>query len=102
MEDKELTYHLLKIITELEHRIAERVIVSLPDLPASVVSTHNEKLLKDVELCDLLQISTSHFYKLKKKHKNFPTHCIGEAKRYKQSEVEHFFKQLNQQKDGEV
>lgn len=100
MGDKELTYHLIKIFTELEHRIADRVIASLPGIPASAVSTPNEKLLKDVELCDLLQISTSHFYKLKKRYKNFPTHCIGEAKRYKQSEVEEFFQQLKTKNNG--
>ncbi len=95
MEDNQFAKHLLKVFSELEHRIAERVIASLPYSPSSAIQITNEKLLKDVELCDLLQISTSHFYKLKYKHKDFPTHSIGGAKRYKQSEVETFFKTLN-------
>ncbi|MFV0531757.1 MAG: helix-turn-helix transcriptional regulator [Flavobacteriales bacterium] len=95
MEDSHLAKHLLKVFSELEHRIAERIIASLPDMPNATMQIANEKLLKDVELCELLQVSTSHFYKLKKKYKNFPTQNIGGAKRYKQSEVEAFFKTIN-------
>lgn len=92
MEDSHLAKHLLKVFSELEHRIAQRVIASLPDVPNATMQIANERLLKDVELCDLFQISTSHFYKLKQKYKDFPTHSIGGSKRYKQSEVEAFFK----------
>lgn len=94
MEDSHLAKHLLKVFSELEHRIAQRVIASLPDAPNATMHIANERLLKDVELCELLQISTSHFYKLKQKYKDFPTHNIGGAKRYKQSEIEAFFKTI--------
>ena len=57
---------------------------------------NNEKLLKDVQLCEVLQISTAHFYKMKKAHKDFPVYDIYGAKRYKLSEVELFLKSLKQ------
>jgi predicted DNA-binding transcriptional regulator AlpA len=96
MEQGALQYHLLKVFSELENRLANRIIErlsssSIPSIGTPIVS---ENLLKDTELCDLLKISTAHFYKLKKKHKNFPVYDIGGAKRYKQSEVEDFFKSL--------
>lgn len=92
MEDSHLAKHLLKVFSELEHRIAERVIASLADANNATMQIANERLLKDVDVCEQFQISISHFYKLKQKYKDFPTHNIGGGKRYKQSEIEAFFK----------
>lgn len=95
MEDKHLASHLLKVFSELEYRIAQRVIDVLPELPVASASTTSERLLKDVDVCEQFQISISHFYDLKKKYKDFPTINIGGAKRYKQSALETFFKTIN-------
>ena len=98
MDNKAINYHISKIFSELEATIADRIIIGLKAQLAEANSLAvNEKLLKEFELCNLLQISTSHFYKLKKKYcKTFPVYSIDGAKRYKQSEVENFFKSLKQ------
>lgn len=98
MEQDALQYHLLKVFSELENRIAKRIVNVLSD--QSIVlgenSIQSERLLKDVELCEALQISTAHFYKVKRRYKDFPVYDIDGAKRYKLSEVEQFIKSLKQ------
>ena len=96
MDSKAINYHISKVFSELEAAIAERVIEGLSvQLVEANSLAINEKLLKDFELCKILQISTSHLYKLKKKYsKTFPEYNIDGAKRYKQSQVESFFKSL--------
>jgi predicted DNA-binding transcriptional regulator AlpA len=72
--------------------IVSKLLVQLTsaDLPQS-----REALLTDEQLCTHLQISTSHLYQLKKKHKStFPVYNVGRAVRYKLSEVESFFKSI--------
>lgn len=98
MEQDALQYHLLKVFSELENRIAQRIIVSLSEQSDALIGTpvKNEKLLKDIELCEALQISTAHFYKVKRRHIDFPVYNIDGAKRYKLSEVEQFIKSLKQ------
>ncbi|MEQ3663773.1 hypothetical protein [Olleya sp.] len=98
MEQDALQYHLLKVFSELENRIAQRVIVALSEQSNAVIGKPlgKEKLLKDVQLCEELQISTAHFYKMKKAHKDFPVYDVFGAKRYKLSEVELFLKSLKQ------
>lgn len=94
MEQDALQYHLFKVFSEIENRIAKRVISSLSEQTKTSIGkpVGSEKLLKDVELCEALQISTAHFYKMKKAHKGFPVYNIYGAKRYKLSEVENFIK----------
>jgi len=98
MEQDALQYHLYKAFSELESRIAQRVVDALSKQSNALVGMPipSEKLLKDVELCEALQISTAHFYKVKRRHKDFPVYDIDGAKRYKLSEVEHFIKSLKQ------
>ena len=98
MEQNALQYHLLKVFSEVENRIAQRVIVALSEQSNALIGTPlgKEKLLKDVQLCKELQISTAHFYKMKKAHKDFPVYDVFGAKRYKLSEVELFLKSLKQ------
>jgi len=98
MEQDALQYHLLKVFSELEIRIAQRVVDVLSEQTNAMVGMPiaSEKLLKDVELCEALQISTAHFYKVKRRHKDFPVYDIDGAKRYKLSEVEQFIKSLKQ------
>jgi predicted DNA-binding transcriptional regulator AlpA len=96
MEDQALYNHFLKFFSELENRIAIRVIEELTNHSKAFVGTpaNQENLLKPDELCNTLRISLSQFYKIKKAHKNFPVCNVGGAKRYKLSEVEHFIKNL--------
>lgn len=95
MEAK-LQYNLLKAVSEFEANLVEKIVAQLLEQLATLdLPSSREGLLTDEQLCKHLQISTSHFYKLKKKYKStFPIYDIGGAKRYKQSEVEEFFKSI--------
>jgi predicted DNA-binding transcriptional regulator AlpA len=92
-----LSHHILQAINEFELNLSERIINQLFDkLSQEKLNQTNEVLLNDEELCQHLQISTSHFYKLKKKYRSiFPVYNVGKAKRYKLSEVETFFRSLS-------
>jgi len=92
MESK-LHHHLLKAASEFEASLSETIVSQLLEkLTTEDLACAHEELLTDEQLCLRLQISTSHFYKLKKKfHSTFPVYDIGGAKRYKLSEVENFF-----------
>lgn len=96
MEDQALFNHFLKLFSELENRIAEKVIFQLLEHSNAFGGTpaNQENLLKPNELCKALRISSSQFYKMKKTYKNFPVCNVGGAKRYKLSEVEQFIKNL--------
>jgi len=95
MESK-LHHHVLKALIELEANLADTIVSKLlQELNTADLSSSREELLTDEQLCNHLQISTSHFYKLKKKHiGTFPVYDFGGAKRYKQSEIEEFFKSI--------
>jgi len=92
-----LSHHILQAINEFEINLTERIINQLFDkLSQEKLNQIDEVLLTDEKLCLHLQISTSHFYKLKKKYQStFPVYNVGKAKRYKLSEVETFFRSLN-------
>ena len=91
-----LSHHILQAINEFETSLSDRITDQLFERLAEVsLNQNDEVLLTDEQLCTHLQISTSHFYKLKKKHKStFPVYNVGKARRYKLSEVEKFFKSL--------
>lgn len=98
MESK-LQHHILKAVNEFEANLADTIVSKLLQelTSADLTQTREEVLITDIQLCNHLQISTAHFYKLKKKHKSiFPVYDIGGAKRYKLSEVEGFFKSIKQ------
>ncbi|OPC62415.1 hypothetical protein BAY13_06235 [Elizabethkingia bruuniana] len=98
MENNAQTYHLLKFFSELEVRIAERVLSLFTEQGmAAGVLTGSEKFLTDRQVCEHLQISISHFHNFKKAHADFPSYAIGKNVRYKLSEVEEFIK-FNQKK----
>lgn len=93
MDNNALTYHLTKAFSELEVRIAGRVLSLLTEQGiAAGVPTGSEKFLTDKQLCEHLQISISHFHNFKKAHSDFPSYAIGKNIRYKLSEVEEFLK----------
>jgi len=91
-----LSHHILQAINEFEINLTDRIVSQLFDkLTQESLTQNDETLITDEQLCKHLQISTSHFYKLKKKHKStFPVYNVGKAMRYKLSEVEKFFKTL--------
>jgi len=90
-----LSHHILQAISEIEDRLIKKVVDELfQKLNQSQQCQDSEDLLTDKQLCQNLQISISHFYKLKQRHKkSFPVYNFDGARRYKQSEVEDFFKQ---------
>ena len=92
MENNALAYHLSKVVSELETRIAHRVVTVLSEQfqLAKETSSADEKLMTDDDLCNYLQISSSTFYKLKKKHKGFPEIRILSTVRYRKSDVDIF------------
>lgn len=93
METDALTYHLTKVFSELEHRIAGRVLSLLTEQGiAAGVPGGSEKLLTDRQICEHLQISISHFHNFKKAYADFPVYPMGKNMRYKISEVEEFLK----------
>lgn len=95
MENKGFTYHILKVVEHLETRIADKVTTTLLEKMTELARTlsSTEPFLKDEQLCERLQISISHFYKIKRANKKtFPVYDLGGAKRYKLGEVACFFK----------
>ncbi len=94
MDTNALTYHLAKVFSELEVRIAERVLSLLTEQGLGLAGTPvgQEKLLTDKQLCEQLQISISHFHNFKRTHSGFPSYTIGKNVRYKLSEVLEFTK----------
>lgn len=100
MEDNALSYHLFKVISELESRIAHRIVTVLSEQFQSMekTSSNSEKLMNDGDICDYLKISLSTFYKFKKQHKDFPEIRIQSAVRYRKSEVDEFINNLNLKK----
>lgn len=96
MENNALAYHLSKVVSELETRIAHRVVTVLSEQfqLAKETSSDDEKLMTDDDLCNYLQISSSTFYKLKKKHKGFPEIRILSTVRYRKSDVDNFLLNL--------
>ena len=91
-----LSHHILLAINEFESSLANKIVDQLLEqLSKEKFTSNREELLSDEQLCNYLQISTSHFYQLKKKYKStFPVYTVGKTKRYKLSEVEMFFKSV--------
>ena len=93
MQDKDtLTYHFSKFVSELEIRIAERVLSQLLDHSGLFggAQPKEERLLNADELCKLLGISNALFYNWRNKFPDFPVLYFGKSPRYKLSEVQEF------------
>ena len=99
LEQDRLTYHLSELLNELKAQIAEEiatsVIASLTSLNSLNSGSQNDKFLTIEEVAELFQISKSHINNLRNEHPEFPLLKIGESVRYKQSELEQFFKTNN-------
>lgn len=90
-----LLTELLECIAEenrkaIESSIAKHAEALAPEKPSSL----EEGLMDGKEICKTFNISRSHLNNLKKRHKNFPKHKFGSSVRYKKTEIESFFKSL--------
>lgn len=95
---QKINYHLTNLFSELENSISNKVensierALSKHDFSSPIASS---SLLTTDELASHLKVSKSHINKLRKKHTNFPAIKIDGAVRFKISEVETFFHNLN-------
>lgn len=97
MQNK-LKYHFDQIVNEIIVQITEAVATSvITALKDSTELNHgqpqNDVYLTSAEAATLFKISRSQLIKLRKKHSNFPVIKIESAVRFKQSELELFFRQ---------
>lgn len=92
--DEKINYHLTSFFSELIQLLAKEVSNSVEELMKRHKQDDNalKPLLTTDELASSLNISKSHINKLRKKHPNFPVLNIDGSIRFRQSEVEHFFK----------
>lgn len=102
MEDNLLSYHLLKVVSELETRITHRIVTALSEQfqLSAETSSASERLMTDDDMCAYLNISLSTFYKFKKQHKDFPAIRIQSTVRYRKSDVDVFLSNLKFKKNG--
>ena len=77
---------------QIAEEVATSVIASLSSLSSLDSRSPNDKFLTIEEVAELFQVSKSHINNLRKEHPEFPLLKIGESVRYKQSELEQFFK----------
>ncbi|MBF6643426.1 helix-turn-helix domain-containing protein [Chryseobacterium indologenes] len=94
MDSNALAHHLSKVFSELKAGLAEEIIFQLKEQSLGPAGTPvgQEKLLTDKQLCEFLQISTSHLSNFRKANPDFPSYPIGKNVRFKLSEVEEFLK----------
>ena len=97
MQNK-LSYHFNQIVNEIIVQITEAVATSvITALKDSIELNHdrpqNDVYLTSAEAAALFKISRSQLNKLRKKHSNFPVIKIESAVRFKQGELELFFRQ---------
>lgn len=94
MKEK-IDYHLTSLFLEIKSILSEEIIRSINESLSSVRQECNStSLLTTDELAYQLNVSKSHINKLRKKHKDFPVLNIDGSVRFRQSEVEEFFKNL--------
>ncbi|PZR21809.1 MAG: hypothetical protein DI539_07200 [Flavobacterium psychrophilum] len=94
--DEKINYHLATFISELITLLAKEVSGSVKELMKLPKQDDSSlPLLTTDELASALKVSKSHINKLRKKHPNFPVLNIDGSVRFRQSEVEHFFKSLS-------
>ena len=95
--DEKINYHLASFLSELTGLLAKEVSASVKELMKLQKQDDSsfQQLLTTDELASSLNVSKSHINKLRKKHPNFPVLNIDGSVRFRQSEVEHFFKNLS-------
>jgi len=93
---EKINYHLATFLNEFIELFAKEVSNSLGkemQLQKRNSSSSNSLLTTD-ELASSLNVSKSHINKLRKKHQDFPVLNFDGAVRFRQSEVEAFFRNI--------
>jgi len=98
MQNNRLQYHFTQLIEEFKAQITEEVATSVVNVLNDSIKLNqgrpeNDVYLTSAEVASLFKISRSQLIKLRKKYSNFPVIKIESAVRFKQSELEVFFKQ---------
>lgn len=98
MHNNKLTYHFDQLVQEFKAQITEEVATSVINALGDSIAlkqdrSQNDVFLTSAEVASLFKISRSQLIKLRKKYSNFPVIKIESAVRFKQSELEVFFKQ---------
>ncbi|MFL9837203.1 helix-turn-helix domain-containing protein [Flavobacterium sp. ST-75] len=93
MKEK-INHHLTNLFLEVKAIISDEIINSVGQSLKIYNSRQNtlQPLLTTDELASCLKVSKSHINKLRKKYKDFPVLNIDGSIRFRQSEVEEFFK----------
>ena len=100
MQNNKLTYYFEQLVEEFKAQITEEVATSVikvlnESLQLKSDRSQDDSYLTSTEVASLFKISKSQIAKLRKKHKDFPVIKIGTAVRFKNRELEVFFKNLN-------
>ncbi len=89
-------YHFQKLLhvikDELAVAVANSVITALKHAENSSIEETGDEFLTVKDVCARFQISKSTIHNLRNDHKDFPIIRIGDSVRFKQSELEIFFK----------
>jgi len=99
MKEK-IDYHLTSLFSEIKNILSEEIINSINHTlkHSTTQDSGSSSLLTTDELASSLKVSKSHINKLRKKHKNFPEYNIDGSIRFRQSEIEQFFRILSTEK----
>lgn len=97
-------YHFQKLLhvfkNELAAAVANSVIIGLKHAQNSSPEETEDEFLTVKEVCARFKISKSQIHNLRKKYKkDFPIIRIGNSVRFKQSELETFFKNLKRKNE---
>lgn len=94
---EKINYHLAAFFTEFIELLVKEVSDSMGDFLKLQKQNDSsiQPLLTTEELASSLNVSKSHINKLRKKHQNFPVINIDGSIRFRQSEVEAFFREIS-------
>lgn len=97
---EKIDYHLTRLFSEIKTILSEEISNSVAISLQNCRQAQNQlqPLLTTDELAAYLKVSKSHINKLRKKHKDFPVLNVDGSVRFRQSEVEEFFKVLTAEK----
>lgn len=100
MEKNKTAYYLGKMVNSIKEdsksETASEFLLALDERLSSKLSPAPDQYLNTKEVCTLFKISKSQIHNLRKKFKDeFPVIRIGNSVRFKQSELETFFRNLN-------
>lgn len=94
---EKINYQLAVFFTEFIELLVKEVSDSMGEFLKIQKQNDNsfQPLLTTEELASSLNVSKSHINKLRKKHQNFPVINIDGSIRFRQSEVEAFFREIS-------